>query len=174
MNKILQDLDDASHRSCSPPEPGICKGGGAPAARFSSAGVTMRKRKAMKMVNGDHDNGNGDHDNEDGDNETFLSPGWASPTWCQSLPRVRSSASIRYLVKTLFTWQVDSRTCQIRDNNNNEQSSTKRQEYQQKYLVISVPPSSAGGLQLTSTLSWKTSVTLQVRGGVGLSGGNEQ
>ena len=114
---------------------------------------------------------NGDHDNENGDNETFLSPGWASPTWCQSLPRVRSSASIRYLVKTLFTWQVDSRTCQIRDNNNNEQSSTQRQEHQQKYLVISVPPSSAGGLQLTSTLSWKTSVTLQVNGGVGLSEG---
>ena len=66
---------------------------------------------------------------------------------------------------------LGKRTCQIRDNNNNEQSSTQRQEHQQKYLVISVPPSSAGGLQLTSTLSWKTSVTLQVNGGVGLSGG---
>ena len=29
--------------------------------------------------------------------KTFLSPGCASPTWCQSLPRVRSSASMRYL-----------------------------------------------------------------------------
>ena len=50
MNKILQDLDDASHRSCSPPEPGICNGGGAPAARFSSAHVTMRKTMKMVMV----------------------------------------------------------------------------------------------------------------------------
>ena len=40
-------------------------------------------------------NGN---DNYVEDEKTFLSPGWASPTWCQSLPRVRSSASIRYLV----------------------------------------------------------------------------
>ena len=38
-----------------------------------------------------------------------------------------------------------------------------------KHLVISVPPSSAGGLQLTRTLSWNTSVTLHVNGGVGLS-----
>jgi hypothetical protein len=37
------------------------------------------------------------------------------------------------------------------------------------YLVISVPPSSAGGVQLTRTLSWNTSVTLHVSGGVGLS-----
>ena len=66
---------------------------------------------------------------------------------------------------------LGKRTCQIRDNNNNEQSSTQRQEHQEKHLVISVPPSSAGGLQLTSTLSWKTSVTLQVNGGVGLSVG---
>ena len=36
-------------------------------------------------------------------------------------------------------------------------------------LVMSVPPSSAGGVQLTTTLSWNTSVTLQVSGGVGLS-----
>ena len=37
-------------------------------------------------------------------------------------------------------------------------------------LVRSVPPSSAGGLQFTITLSWNTSVTLQLSGGVGLSG----
>ena len=37
------------------------------------------------------------------------------------------------------------------------------------YRVMSVPPSSAGGVQLTTTLSWKISVTLQDIGGVGLS-----
>ena len=46
---------------------------------------------------------------------------------------------------------------------------TEVQIEERTYLVNSVPPSSAGGVQLTTTLSWKISVTLHDNGGVGLS-----